>query len=511
MKRFLLTLLSIIFFGNLFAQTPEQLKLLDQYYRKTLEEWHIPGMAVAITSGDKILFSKGYGYADLEKKTPVDGNTLFAIASNSKAFTATSIARLTDENRLNWYDRAIDYLPYYRLYDEYTTQHTTVEDLMTHRNGLKTFSGDLLWYASTLPPEKIIRSQKYLKPVYGFRTQFGYSNIGYLAAGKVLEAVTDTTWADYVTTHFLKPLGMNRTLTSVSQLKNTSNVATPYFYENGKHYALKWVNWDNIAPAGALISSVNDYAKWLQLNLNKGTLNGKKYFSETSFKKLTTPVVTFPVGKNNEKVHFKGYGMGWLLQDYQGYKIIGHGGGYDGMISKSTFVPEKNIGIIVLTNSLSWAPGAVVNKTLDVLLAGVTDGKDWSAEYLKYYEKDQENTRKKFTEDEALRGKLGPLDLPLEEYTGVYTDKKYGDVKVSIRNGKLFFVMLPSPIFKAALHHWNHSIFTFRFDTHLSSLPQGKLWFDLDQEGKVEKLHIDVKNPDFYFTEFDFIKKKEEK
>ncbi len=507
MKKIFLFLSISLLAGTVYGQTNEQLELLDHYYQKVLEEWHIPGMAVAITNGEKIIFSKGYGYANIKKKTRVDGNTLFAIASNSKSFTAASIARLVEEGRLNWTDKVIGILPYFRLYNDYTTQHSMVEDLLTHRNGLKTFSGDLLWYATTKSPEEIIAGQQYLKPVYEFRTKFGYSNIGYLAAGKVLEKVTDTSWTDYVSIHFLKPLQMNRTLTSVKQIPGTKNIATPYFYEDGKHYEIKWVNWDNIAPAGALISSVNDYAKWLQLNLNKGSMNGKTFFSEKTFHKLTTPQTTFSVGKNDEKVHFKAYAMGWSVQDYQGYKIVGHGGGYDGMISKSTFVPEKNLGIIVLTNSLNWAASAVVNKTLDVLLAGKANGKDWSANYLKYKLEDDRKAQKERSENEQLRGKLDAKHLNFTEYTGVYTDANYGDVSIILKNGRLFFSMLPTPIFKAELKHWNYNIFTFRFEKNLVSLPEGKLWFDVDKHGKVKKLHIDVPNPDFDFTEFEFIKK----
>lgn len=464
-------------------------------------------MAIAITDGDKILFSKGYGYANLENKTKVDGNTLFAIASNSKAFTATAVAQQVEKGALNWNDKAISHLPYYKLYNDYTTQNETVEDLLSHRNGLKTFSGDLLWYGTTKTPEEIIAAQQYLKPTSDFRTRFGYSNIGFLSAGKVLEKSTNTTWSDYVSTHFLKPLKMNRTLTSTNQIKNTTNVATPYFYENDKHYELKWVNWDNIAPAGALISSVNDYAKWLQLNLNKGTLHGKTYFSAQSFNKLTTPHVNIPVRNNNEKVHFKSYGLGWALQDYQGYKIVGHGGGYDGMISKSTFVPEKNIGIIIVTNSLSWAPGAVMNKTLDVLLANKLDGKDWSANYLSYKKNQDADNAKKLQENESKRGDF-KQQLIDNKFVGTYTDKMYGDVIVNITDNKLTFKMVDTPIFHADLQHWNHNIFTFRFDTNLASLPEGKLWFDLDKNGNVEKLHIDVPNPDFFFDEFEFVKKK---
>jgi len=506
MKKIIIITILYCSFG--FSQTKEQLTHLDHYYEKALKEWKIPGMAIAIVKNDSVIFSKGYGYANINKKTKVDSNTLFAIASNSKAFTATALAQLVEQKRIKWTDKVIDYLPYFKMYDEYTTQHTTIEDLLCHRSGLKTFSGDLLWFGTTKTAKEMLSAQQHLKPTSEFRTQFGYSNLAYLAAGKVLEKVTDTTWANYISTHFLKPLKMNRTLTSTKQLNKTTNIATPYFIENEKAIELKWLNWDNISPAGALISSVNDYAKWLSLNIQKGTLNKQKYYSKNSYITLTTPHINFTVGENTENVHFKSYALGWNTQDYQGYQIIGHSGGYDGMISKSTFVPEKGLGIIILTNSINWAPSALVNKSLDVLLANKLEAKDWSGNYLNYYkQKDSTNTANQL-KNKKLRHTLQKKHLQLNNYTGVYTDKMYGNITVSKKENILHFSMDNTPIFNANLKHWNHHIFTFRFNTNLSSLPEGKLWFDLDKNGQVTKLHIDIPNPDFYFNEFDFIKNK---
>ena len=506
MKKLILSLIVTLLFTSTYSQTKTQLQHLDSYYSKSLKEWNIPGMAIAIVKNDSIIFSKGYGFSNIKKQTKVDGNTLFAIASNSKAFTATALAQLVEQKMINWKDKVLDYLPYYKLYDDYTTNNMTIEDLLCHRNGLKTFSGDLLWFGTTKTPKEIIEAQQHLKSVVPFRTEFGYSNISYLAAGEIIEKVTNTTWSDYISTHFLKPLKMNRTLTSTNQLKKTKNVATPYFLEDGKHYEIEWANWDNIAPAGALISSVNEHAKWLMLNMNKGTLDNIEYFSKKSYSNLTTPRINFEVGKNSEKVNFRGYSLGWSVEDYQGYKTVGHGGGYDGMISKSTFVPEKNIGIIVLTNSLNWVPGAIIKKTLDVLLANKNDGKDWSKLYLGIKKQQDSTQHAKNIENENLRGKLQSSHLDLNDYVGMYKDKMYGTTAITQKGNKLFMSMDETPMFKAELKHWNHHIFTFRFDTSLVSLPEGKLWFDLDKNGKVIKLHIDVPNPDFYFTEFEFIK-----
>ena len=506
MKKLFPLLVAIFIALTSYSQTKEQIEYLDNYYSKSQSEWNIPGIAVSIVNRDSIVFSKGYGYANLNEKTEVDSNTLFAIASNTKAFIAAALAQLVEKEKINWIDKVIDYLPYYRLYDEYTTNNMTIEDLLCHRNGLFTFSGDLLWFGTIKSPEDIIAAQQHLKPVAPFRTKYGYSNISYLAAGKIIEKVTDTTWTDYVSHHFLKPLKMDRTLTSTNQLKNSKNVATPYFFENGRNHPLEWTNWDNIGPAASLISSVNDHSKWLILNLNKGTLNGKVYFTEQSFNNLTTPRINHQVFENSENVNFRSYGLGWSIQDYQGYKIIGHSGGYDGMISKSTFVPEKGIGIIVLTNNINWVSSALVNKTLDVLLADKMDGKDWSKLYLDIKTKRDSTAHSKQVENEKLRGKLNSKILPLDNYVGKYKDVMYGTTTITKQGDKLFMSMDETPIFKAELHHWNHNIFTFRFDTKLVSLPEGKLWFDLDKNGKVNKLHIDVPNPDFFFTEFEFVK-----
>ena len=513
-KTVFLAFFAFLFTFPAFSQTKEQLDALDKYYEKALSDWNIPGMAIAIVSGDEVVFAKGYGYANIENKNEAGPNTLFAIASNTKAFTAMAIAHLVDQGRLDWEDKVTDYLPYFRAYAPYVTENFTISDLMSHHSGLQTFSGDLLWYGTDLTPEQIISASGLLKPAYGFRTHFGYSNIHFLSAGMVIEAITDTTWVDYITEHFLKPLGMNRTLTSTTQLAGVENVATPYYLSNGQNIALEWINWDNIAPAGALISSANDYTQWIKLIINRGKLNGKTFVSDEQFEELTTLHVVNKVSKFSREIspskHFSGYGMGFELFDYRGYKILGHGGGYDGMISKSCFVPEKKIGFIILTNNLNWLPTALMYKTLDVMLGDEYEGTDWSQLFHDFKTKRDKETEEKEKESEAKRGTLGPAAHPITDYAGTYTDKMYGDVKVWLEDGKLHFKMVHTPIFEAELEHWNLEIFTFHFAPSLSSLPEGKLWFKLDKNGEVTGLKIDVPNPDFYFDEFDFVKQKNE-
>ena len=218
-------------------------------------------------------------------KEAVDENTLFAIASNSKSFTSAALAILVDEGKLKWDDKVIDYLSYFKLYDPYVTHSMTIRDLLSHRSGLKTFSGDLIWYGSSHSREEVIRRAGFLKPRYSFRTEFGYSNIMYLAAGQIIPIVCNTSWDDFVKTRFFKPLGMTRTITSVEDIKSMNNVAIPHNNIGGTNIKVGYMNWDNIGPAGSIISSAKDMSQWLKLHLNDGSLNEKSIVSERTNKR----------------------------------------------------------------------------------------------------------------------------------------------------------------------------------------------------------------------------------
>jgi CubicO group peptidase (beta-lactamase class C family) len=503
-------MLFMVYLGPAHSQTVRQLHHLDRYYAEALENWNVPGMAVALVKHDSIIFQKGYGLANLENSSPVDPNTLFAVASNTKPFTAAAIAQLVEQGRLDWKDKVRDHLPWFSLSDAWVSREMTIEDLLSHRSGLKTFSGDLLWFGTDKSPEQVVRAAQWLPLTQEFRADYGYSNILYIAAGLLIETVTDTSYSDYIHHHFLQPLGMDRTLTTVTGIEKQPNSATPYFLEGGNNLPLEWLNWDNAAAAGGLISSANDMAKWLQLNIHRGTLNGQEYFRESSFEKMTTPHIYQPINRytreNQPSKHFRGYGLGWSLHDYHGRKIVSHGGGYDGMISKTCIVPEDGLGIVILTNSLNYLPGALVEKTLDVLLAKDTTGTDYAQLYLKAFlhnQAEKEGIERSF---EETRHSIDPGHGSLEGYTGIYRDKMYGDVKVSLVNDQLVFNMIPTPIFTAKLVPWNHHVFTFRFDTAKSSLPPGKLWFQTDKDGKPNILLIEIDNPDFDFREFKFVK-----
>jgi CubicO group peptidase (beta-lactamase class C family) len=506
------TLISITFlliFQLAEAQvTPAQLQKLDSIYQKALNDWNVPGMGVAIVSRDTVWLSKGYGFTDISSRNPVDNNTLFALASNTKAFTATSLAMLVDRGQLNWSDKVIDHLPWFALYDPYVTSQMTVEDLLCHRSGLATFSGDLIWYASTYSREEVIRRARYLKPVYGFRTQFGYSNIMFITAGELIPAITGTSWDDFVQHEILDAIGMRRSLLHVSDLPKRDNIAQPHTYVDGKLLQIPWLDWNNMAPAGSLISSADDMAKWLQFNLNDGIHETDTLVSDGQMFTLQSPHTILNVSKGSTKIfpstHFKSYALGWSLMDYLGQKVVSHNGGYDGMISQTVFIPEANVGFVIMTNALSSLYYPLMYHTLDVLLNN-PEQKNWNEMIHQRIEEGEARSKKVKEEMEKNRLKNTKPSLALNEYAGFYGGKVYDSIQVSMSKDGMELQFMRSPLFHGKLKHWQYDTFEVTFEA-LPSLPKGFVTFCLNRDGKVEKMEIFVDNPDFDFTEFDLLK-----
>lgn len=310
-------------------------------------------MAIAIVKDDKVTFAKGYGTRELGKDAPVNDNTVFAIASNSKAFTTASLAILVDEKKLAWDDKVSKYLPDFQLYDPWVTSELTIRDLVTHRVGLDTFSGDLLWYETTYKPDEILARVKHLKPVSSFRTRYGYQNLMFIAAGKVVEKASGKSWCNFVTERILTPLDMKRTTCSINNLPD--NAAWPHNESGGKLRVLHRGNVDGSYSAAALNSSVSDLSKWVRTQLGKGKFEGKQIFSEAQAWSLHQPHLAQQISENawkgNPTRHFSGVASGWFVYDYHGRKIINHSGGLDGMLSYTVLIPEENTGFVILTNS----------------------------------------------------------------------------------------------------------------------------------------------------------------
>lgn len=497
------------------APAKVNLSQLDRYFEAARKEWKIPGMAVAIIKDGKVVLAKGYGVKEFSKKDEVDEKTLFAIASNTKAFTAATLAILVDEGKINWDDKVRDYLPYFKLYDPYVTEEMTIRDLLCHRSGLKTFSGDLLWYETSYSTVEVIKRARYLKPGYSFRSGFGYSNIMFMTAGEVVPAVTGKPWKDFIKERIFKPLGMETTNIGTTDLKKYDNVsAAHYVYPDGKTVTVSYTPSDSMGGAGSINSNVIEMAQWIKMLLNNGVLDNQRILSEDSIWEMwsshTVNRVTQSAKKIFPKTHFRSYGLGWGLSDYHGYKIVGHGGGLDGMISRVALVPEIKLGLVILTNSINGLPTALGYKIIDAYL-GVKD-KDWSSFYLERYRESVKKGMQRGTDITKKRESDTRTEIKLEDYTGIYGGPMYGDARVTVQQGKLVLELLPAPIFISDLTHLHYDTFLLKLRNTLSFVSHGTgtVQFIRDKQGNVVEMKLDIPNRDFWFDELELKKKKTE-
>lgn len=475
---------------------------IDAMCQKAIVDFNVPGMAVAIVKDGEVVLSKGYGVKSVNTKEPVNDESLFAIASNSKAFTAAALAMLVDEGKLNWDDKVQKYLPEFQLYSPYVSAEMTIRDLLTHRCGLATFSGDLIWYGTTHSRAEVIRRARFLEPVFGFRDGYGYSNIMYLTAGEIVGKVSGMSWDDFVTTRILRPLGMKNATTTIRDFNVSTNLAMPHNEVMGKNVQIDYVNWDNIGPAGSINASVRELTQWIKLQLNKGKLNDKVYWNEVRAYEMWTDENPRPVSNwqrtNQPSRHWSGYGLGWELMEYGGEKIVSHGGGYDGMISKTVLIPGKNIGFVILTNNINSLPSCITLEILDAYL-GVKPKQDWMGMFLGF--KNEENT---VAETPVPNTKPS---LELTSYAGTYASEVYGDVEIMVKDGKMSIDFKPTALFKGNLSHYHYDTFELSWSTQMM-LPKGKVTFLLDAKGNVSEMKVDVPNPDFDFGELKLMKVK---
>ncbi len=270
--------LSILFAAIVFVTTgisgqavsKAELRQLDDYYASMVEDWDVPGVSIGIVKDGELIFSGNYGVLEEGKDAGPDNNTLYAIASNSKAFTSAIIGMLVQEGKLDWNDKVKKYLPYFELYDPWVSNEVTVRDLLCHRVGLGTFSGDVIWYKSDLTAEEIIRRVRYLPKAFDFRSGYGYSNVMYVTAGELIREITGKTWSENVKERILEPLGMDRTITSPNGLEAKGNFATPHAREHETNIPIAWVDWETVGAMGGIISSIEDVSKWMIFNLDHG-------------------------------------------------------------------------------------------------------------------------------------------------------------------------------------------------------------------------------------------------
>jgi CubicO group peptidase (beta-lactamase class C family) len=499
-KHFALFLLLLIFILPASGQKVS-VKKIDQYIEKARKDWNVPGMAVAIVKDGEIILSKGYGVRELDKPEKVNENTQFAIASNTKAFVASALAKLVEEGKIDWKDKVRDYIPHFALYDEYTSTHATIEDLLCHRVGLGTFSGDVIWYKSEKPASEIIKQIQYVPQAYGFRDGYGYTNLMFITAGEVIKVVTGKPWDEYVKESFFQPLDMKNTVTSTNDL--LPNNATPHkpTLKQGT-IPIDWVNWDNMSSAGAIISSANDMAQWLMLNLNRGISQNDTLIPTEQQNLLWTPHNSFKLSESAKRSipgrQFAGYGLGWGVMDYFGHMIVSHGGGYDGMYSRVAMMPDEKIGVVVLTNTMEGIATPLTYYIFNQFIE--EDTRDWSGEYLEKAKKDTHH-KDAVAERVAKRKEGTSTTHTLENYTGTYHDPLYGNITISKKGEQLRIDFEEAPLLSATLNHWHYDTFEIKWDEEHAWFDFGTVSFTLDNNLEVTGIEFDVPNDDIFFHE----------
>jgi len=297
------------------AQEPTEAEI-DRLAARVLDTFQTPGMAIGVVHAGELVYAKGHGVLEIGKPDPVDADTIFQIASLTKAFTAAALGILVDEGKLHWDDRVIDYLPEFRMYDPWVTREFTIRDLLTHRSGLGLGAGDLLfWPQAVSTREEIIRAMRYLKPETSFRTEYAYDNLLYAIAGEVVGAVSGVAWEDFVESRIIEPLGMTGCRSLPGRVEGHPNRAIPHVVGNGELRTSFFKGDGPTAAAGSINCNVSGIAKWAAMHLAGGVLpNGRRLLSEDTHKELWKPVTLMPVSdrdRDHGRTHFAAYALGW--------------------------------------------------------------------------------------------------------------------------------------------------------------------------------------------------------
>lgn len=493
---------------NVFAQTPAPLDDIDAYIEKALTDWNIPGLAIAVVKDDKVVLAKGYGVREINKEEPVDANTIFVIASNTKAFTATALGLLVQEGKISWDDPVLKCLPDFQLYDPVATRKITIRDLLCHRAGLSTWGGDLTWDESIYDRAEVIRRIRFQEPVFDFRTGYRYTNLMFLTAGEIIPKVTGQSWDDFLAERFFKPLGMARTNTSVKNLAQMDNVAMPHMLYRGNLITLPFLDVDNVGPAASINSSANDLAQWLRLQLAMGYFNGEQLVDTMIIEETRKPhnlqQISATGKKLNPYTHFTAYGLGWRLNDYRGQLIVSHTGGLDGMFSYTGFIPEENLGVVVLTNREDHTLMRALSLYVFDRYLGA-EFRDWSQAYLEVHNRQAEREKQEKAQQIAGRVSDSKPSLSPESYAGAYTDAVYGNAEIRLEQGKLKLYLSAHPQMLGELEHWQYDTFLCKWNK--PTWDESFIYFDLNDEGNVATFRMQVR-PDWIDThEYEFRKK----
>ncbi len=466
---------------------------LTAYMQRTLIAFDQPGLAVGVVKDGRLVWSRGFGRLDLAKDAPVTPNSVFYLASISKAFTACAVGLLVDEKRLSWDDPVVKHLPWFRTPDPYVTEHMLVKDLLCHRSGWITFDGDLLWYGTDLSQREILERHAKEPLTLPFRDRFGYSNLMFIAAAQLIEAVSGQTWDGFITTRILRPLGMDRSRVETADLAGMSDVALPHVRKGqdpgAPQLSMPYQPLRGADGACGVLSTVNDLARWDAMWAAGGRVDGKPFLS---YRTITSSHL--PMGE-------QGAGLGWFIEEFEGHKVITHSGGMPGFILNHAVVPDEGLAVIALGNGESYSVFAATEKLLDAWLGKGTA--DPTSDMMPRLTKRREREARRVADRVAARVARTKPSAPLTAITGTYTDKVYGQAAITDDQGSPRLTFRPAAeLLTGRLVHWHYD--TYQWLHADPFLEPGYITFSFDADHKVTGFKVDLNSPDFHFWKLDF-------
>lgn len=512
-------LLMLVACGIALAQAqPLSTQAIDALVERSMKTFDVPGIAVGIIKDGQIVYAKGHGVRSLNTRQKMDENTLFGIASNSKAFTTVALGILVDEGKIKWDDKVRDYIPEFKLYNAYVSEEFTIRDLLTHRSGLGLGAGDLMFFpdGSDFTIKDVIHNLRYLKQVSGFRTKYDYDNNLYIVAGEVIARVSGKSWPEFVEERIIQPIGMSKTAALFERLKDQSNVIEGHAPVDGKVQVIARSKLTIGAAAGGINSNVTDLLKWVQVLLAHGKYGegqSKRLFSEEVYQELWTPQTIIPVRSPGPyKTHFSAYGLGFALSDVNGYKQVSHTGGLEGMVTQITMIPELNLGIIVLTNQQEGAAFSSITNQIKDAYFGKT-GTDWIADLSVRRRKalDEAKTLTDSIWREIASAQQSNHNQDVNLFLGTYSDVWLGRVTISLKDSKLRFDSKRSPKLTGEMLPYKGNTFVVKWDDR-SMDADAFVSFTLDQEGKAAGFTMRAISPltdfSYDFHDLDFHRSK---
>lgn len=435
----------------------QRLNGIEAELEPVLDSFMASGFSVSVVAKDQIIYAKGFGYRDYENKVPADANTLYAIGSCSKAFTAALLGQLREEEKVDFDESPRKYLPELTFFNNEMNNGIVLKDLMCHQTGLPRH--DLSWYLFPTDSKKeLIKRVAHQEPFTGVREKWYYNNFMFLAQGLIAEEITGKSWEENVAEHFFTPLGMARSNSTIDGLTSGENAAVGYDVKDDKIHKMDYYNIAAMGPAGSINSSVNEMANWVITWLNGGIYQGDTIlparYVRDAISSQSIIGAALP-GKEHPDLHFSNYGFGWFMSSYKGHYRVEHGGNIDGFSANTCFFPSDSIGIVVLTNQNgSPIPAMVRNIVADRLLE--VERSDWTKELKAQIDKGREAQEKAMANSNSNR-KTGtkPSHL-LQEYAGEYSHPGYGSFDLVVKNDSMFAAF---PIKKFYLSHYHYDIF----------------------------------------------------